>query len=277
MIAHKCLFPAAGYGTRFLPATKAMPKEMLPIVNRPLIEFGVEEANAAGMSDICIVTGRGKRPLEDYFDVNFELEHQIAGSAKESSLRQIRELNDACTYTFTRQRMMRGLGDAVLTGRKLVGNEALGLILADDLCFNLDGDPVMKQMQDVAIGFNCSVIAVMGVPQDQVSNYGIVVGDEIEADVLQVSSMVEKPRVEDAPSNLAVIGRYILSPDIFDFIESTEPGAGGETQLTDALNALAQTGKLLAYRFAGRRFDCGSVDGYVAATNYYYRNVVHKC
>jgi UTP--glucose-1-phosphate uridylyltransferase len=250
---------------------------MLPIVNRPLIEFGVEEANAAGMSDICIVTGRGKRPLEDYFDVNFELEHQISGSAKESSLRQIRELNDACTYTFTRQRMMRGLGDAVLTGRKLVGNEAFGLILADDLCFNLDGDPVMKQMQDVASAFDCSVIAVMDVPQDQVSNYGIVVGDEIEADVLQVSSMVEKPRVEDAPSNLAVIGRYILSPDIFDFIESTEPGAGGEIQLTDALNALAQTGKLLAYRFAGRRFDCGSVDGYVAATNYYYRNVVHKC
>jgi UTP--glucose-1-phosphate uridylyltransferase len=135
----------------------------------------------------------------------------------------------------------------------------------------------MKQMQDVASAFDCSVIAVMDVPQDQVSNYGIVVGDEIEADVLQVSSMVEKPRVEDAPSNLAVIGRYILSPDIFDFIESTEPGAGGEIQLTDALNALAQTGKLLAYRFAGRRFDCGSVDGYVAATNYYYRNVVHKC
>ena len=172
---------------------------------------------------------------------------------------------------------MRGLGDAVLAGRKLVGNEAFGLILADDLCFNLDGVPVMKQMQDVASAFDCSVIAVMDVPQDQVSNYGIVVGDEIEANVLQVSSMVEKPRVEDAPSNLAVIGRYILSPDIFDFIESTEPGAGGEIQLTDALNALAQTGKLLAYRFAGRRFDCGSVDGYVAATNYYYRNVVHTC
>jgi UTP--glucose-1-phosphate uridylyltransferase len=165
----------------------------------------------------------------------------------------------------------------VLTGRKLVGNEAFGLILADDLCFNLDGDPVLKQMQDVASAFDCSVIAVMDVPQDQVSNYGIVVGDEIEADVLQVSSMVEKPRVKDAPSNLAVIGRYILSPDIFDFIESAEPGAGGEIQLTDALNALAQTGKLLAYRFAGRRFDCGSVDGYVAATNYYYRNVVLKC
>jgi UTP--glucose-1-phosphate uridylyltransferase len=277
VIARKCLFPAAGYGTRFLPATKAMPKEMLPIVNRPLIEFGVDEANAGGMSEICIVTGRGKRPLEDYFDVNFELEHQIAGSSKESSLTQIRELNDACTFTFTRQRSMRGLGDAVLTGRSLVGDEAFGLILADDLCFNLDGDPVMKQMQDVASAFDCSVIAVMDVPQDQVSNYGIVVGDEIEADVLQVSSMVEKPRVKDAPSNLAVIGRYILSPDIFDFIESAEPGAGGEIQLTDALNALAQTGKLLAYRFAGRRFDCGSVDGYVAATNYYYRNVVLKC
>ena len=171
---------------------------------------------------------------------------------------------------------MRGLGDAVLTGRKLVGDEAFGLILADDLCFNLEGDPVMKQMQDVASTFDCSVIAVMDVP-DQVSNYGIVVGDEIETNVLQVSSMVEKPPVEEAPSTLAVIGRYILSPDIFDFIESTEPGAGGEIQLTDALNALAQTGKLLAYRFSGRRFDCGSVDGYVAATNFYYRNVVHTC
>ena len=276
MIARKCLFPAAGYGTRFLPATKAMPKEMLPIVNRPLIEFGVDEANTAGTSALCIVTGRGKRPLEDYFDVNFELEHQIAGSSKESSLTQIRELNDACTFTFTRQRAMRGLGDAVLTGRSLVGDEAFGLILADDLCFNLDGDPVMKQMQDVASAFDCSVIAVMDVPQDQVSNYGIVVGDEIEANVLRVSSMVEKPRVEKAPSNLAVIGRYILSPDIFDFIESTEPGAGGEIQLTDALNALAQTGKLLAYRFQGHRFDCGSIDGYVAATNFYYDNVVLK-
>lgn len=276
MQARKCLFPAAGYGTRFLPATKSMPKEMLPIVNRPLIEFGVEEASDAGMSEICVVTGRGKRALEDHFDMNYELEHQIAGSSKESALSQIRKITQDCTFSFTRQRSMKGLGDAVLTGRTLIGEEPFGLILADDLCLNLDGDPVLKQMQDLAQVHDCSVIAVMDVPMDQVNKYGIVVGEEIEPNVLQVSSMIEKPSVDEAPSNVAVIGRYILSPEIFTHLESTQPGAGGEIQLTDALNALAESGKLLAYRFEGLRFDCGSVDGYVAATNFYYENVVSR-
>ncbi|MBL6814353.1 MAG: UTP--glucose-1-phosphate uridylyltransferase GalU [Pseudomonadales bacterium] len=276
MNVKKCMFPAAGYGTRFLPATKSMPKEMLPIVNRPLIEFGVEEACEAGMTDICVVTGRGKRALEDHFDTNFELEHQIAGSAKEAALDQIRELTEACTFSYTRQRAMRGLGDAVLTGRALVGNEPFGLVLADDLCLNLAGDGVLKQMKVLAETHDCSVIAVMDVPDDQVSKYGIVVGEAMEENLLKVSSMVEKPAIEEAPSNLAVIGRYVLGPEIFAHIENTEPGAGGEIQLTDALNALAKSGKLLAYRFEGLRFDCGSIDGFVEATNYYYDNVVNK-
>ena len=276
MIAEKCLFPAAGYGTRFLPATKSMPKEMLPIVNRPLIEFGVEEASSAGMNEICIVTGRGKRAIEDHFDVNYELEHEIAGSSKEQFLEQIRQLTNDCTFSFTRQRTMRGLGDAVLTGRTLVGDEPFGLILADDLCLNLAGQGVMQQMQAVATQHDCSVIAVMDVPPDQVSKYGIVVGEQVDKDLLKVSAMVEKPSVNEAPSTLAVIGRYLLSPKIFTHLQATEPGAGGEIQLTDALNALAQTGKLLAYRFAGLRFDCGSINGFVEATQYYYENVVNK-
>ena len=276
MIAEKCLFPAAGYGTRFLPATKSMPKEMLPIVNRPLIEFGVEEASSAGMNEICIVTGRGKRAIEDHFDVNYELEHEIAGSSKEQFLEQIRQLTNDCTFSFTRQRTMRGLGDAVLTGRTLVGDEPFGLVLADDLCLNLAGQGVMQQMQAVATQHDCSVIAVMDVPPDQVSKYGIVVGEQVDKDLLKVSAMVEKPSVDEAPSTLAVIGRYLLSPEIFIHLQATEPGAGGEIQLTDALNALAQSGKLLAYRFAGLRFDCGSIDGFVEATQYYYENVVNK-
>lgn len=274
MIAEKCMFPAAGYGTRFLPATKSMPKEMLPIVNRPLIEFGVEEASAAGMNEICIVTGRGKRAIEDHFDVNYELEHEIAGSSKEQFLAQIRQLTSDCTFSFTRQRTMSGLGDAVLTGRTLVGDEPFGLILADDLCLNLAGQGVMQQMQAVATQHDCSVIAVMDVPPDQVSKYGIVVGEQVDDDLLKVSAMVEKPPVDEAPSTLAVIGRYLLSPEIFTHLQATKPGAGGEIQLTDALNALAQSGKLLAYRFAGLRFDCGSIDGFVEATQYYYENVV---
>ena len=276
MNVKKCMFPAAGYGTRFLPATKSMPKEMLPIVNRPLIEFGVEEACEAGMTDICVVTGRGKRALEDHFDTNFELEHQIAGSSKETALVQIRELTDTCTFSYTRQRAMRGLGDAVLTGRALVGDEPFGLVLADDLCLNLAGDGVLKQMKVLAEINDCSVIAVMDVPDNQVSKYGIVVGEAMEENLLKVSSMIEKPPIEEAPSNLAVIGRYILEPEIFEHIENTKPGAGGEIQLTDALNALARGGRLLAYRFEGLRFDCGSIDGFVEATNFYYDNVVKE-
>jgi len=268
----KCLFPAAGYGTRFLPATKAMPKEMMPIVNKPLIEFGVGEAASAGMTDICMVTGRGKRALEDHFDISYELEHQISGTSKEKYLYENRELIESCRFSYTRQREMKGLGHAILSGRNLVNDEAFGVLLADDLCLNNGGPSVLKQMADLFNQFRCSIVAVMEVSLDQVHKYGVVSGSSISDNLIKVDSMIEKPAAENAPSNLAVIGRYILTPDIFDILEKVEPGKNGEIQLTDALNQQAKSGCVIAYKFKGRRFDCGSTDGYVEATNYYYEN-----
>ncbi|MBO9481388.1 MULTISPECIES: UTP--glucose-1-phosphate uridylyltransferase GalU [Gammaproteobacteria] len=266
----KCLFPAAGYGTRFLPATKSMPKEMMPIVSKPLIEYGVEEALQAGMSDICIVTGRGKRSLEDHFDVNYELEHQISGTDKESLLSDIRSVIDQCTFSYTRQREMKGLGHAVLTGQTLIGDQPFGMVLADDLCINLGGPGVLAQMAQLYKQFRCSIVAVQEVPEDEVHKYGVIAGQHISEDLIRVENMVEKPAREDAPSNLAIIGRYILTPDIFDLIHDTQPGKGGEIQITDALMAQAQRGCVMAYKFKGERFDCGSIEGFIEATNYCY-------
>lgn len=266
----KCLFPAAGYGTRFLPATKAMPKEMLPIVDKPLIQYGVEEAVSAGMNNICMVTGRGKRALADHFDTSYELEHQIKGSAKEQLLGEIRDLIDQCVFTYTRQIEMLGLGHAVLTGEALVGNEPFGVILADDLCINTDGDSVMKQMADIYEEHQCCVVAIEEVPLDEISKYGVITGESISDNLFRIDNMVEKPAPEDAPSNLAVIGRYILTPEIFDVIRDTPPGLGGEIQLTDALMTMAKDGKVLGYRFKGTRYDCGSLHGFVEATNAMY-------
>ncbi|WP_067584570.1 UTP--glucose-1-phosphate uridylyltransferase GalU [Endozoicomonas ascidiicola] len=269
----KCLFPAAGYGTRFLPATKSMPKEMMPIVSKPLIEYGVEEALQAGMNDICIVTGRGKRTLEDHFDTNYELEHQIAGSDKESLLTNIRQLINQCTFSYTRQREMKGLGHAILTGEALVGDQPFGVVLADDLCINTEGPGVLAQMAQLYNLFRCSIVAVMEVSAEETHKYGIVSGQTISDDLIRVETMVEKPAEEDAPSNLAIIGRYILTPDIFDLIRNTDPGKGGEIQITDALMAQAQQGCVLAYKFKGRRFDCGSIEGFIDATNYCYDSI----
>ena len=266
----KCLFPAAGYGTRFLPATKSMPKEMMPVVSKPLIEYGVEEALQAGMSDICIVTGRGKRSLEDHFDVNYELEHQISGTDKESLLSDIRSVIDRCSFSYTRQREMKGLGHAVLTGQTLIGDQPFGMVLADDLCINPDGPGVLAQMAQLYKQFRCSIVAVQEVPRDEVHKYGVIAGQHISEDLIRIEQMVEKPAVEDAPGNLAIIGRYILTPDIFDQIHDTEPGKGGEIQITDALMAQAQRGCVMAYKFQGRRFDCGSIAGFIEATNYCY-------
>jgi UTP--glucose-1-phosphate uridylyltransferase len=265
----KCLFPVAGYGTRFLPATKAQPKEMLPILTKPLIQYGVEEALAAGMNNIGFVTGRGKRAIEDHFDTTYELEDQISGTSKEGQLDSIRELIDKCTFSYTRQNQMRGLGDAILTGETLIGEKAFGVVLADDLCV---GEPVgvMEQMVRVYDKYRCSVVAVEEVPHDEVDKYGIISGEQIDGQHIRVGLMVEKPAPQDAPSNLAVIGRYILTPDIFDILRNTPPGRNGEIQLTDALQAQAQKGNVIAYRFAGQRFDCGSVEGFVAATNYFF-------
>jgi len=265
----KCLFPAAGYGTRFLPATKSMPKEMLPIVNKPLIQYGVEEALEAGMNNIGIVTGRGKRSLEDHFDVSYELEHQISGTSKEIYLTDIRKIIDNCTFSYTRQIEMKGLGHAILTGETLIGREPFGVILADDLCVG-EGDGVLAQMARIYAKYRCSVVAIEEVPEEEVHKYGVIAGSELEDGVYVVSNMVEKPAPEEAPSNLAIIGRYILTPDIFDVIRNTPPGRNGEIQITDALQAQAVKNMVLAYRFKGKRFDCGSVEGFVAATNFFY-------
>lgn len=265
-----CLFPAAGYGTRFLPATKSLPKEMLPILTKPLIHYGVDEAREAGMSNMAFVTGRGKRALEDYFDISYELEDQISGTNKENLLTEIRDLMASCTFTFTRQNTMRGLGDAINKGKMLVGDEAFGVILADDLCVNEDGIGVMAQMRDIYEKYRCSIVAVMEVEKEQISNYGVIEGKEIGDRLIMVNNMVEKPNPQDAPSNLAIIGRYILTPQIFNFLDHTAPGKNGEIQITDALLRQAQDNIVIAYKFKGRRFDCGSVNGFVEATNYFY-------
>ncbi|MGI7918550.1 UTP--glucose-1-phosphate uridylyltransferase GalU [Campylobacter jejuni] len=270
-----CIFPAAGYGTRFLPATKTLPKEMLPILTKPLIHYGVDEALEAGMENMGFVTGRGKRALEDYFDISYELEHQISGTKKEYLLDEIRSLINRCTFTFTRQNQMKGLGDAVLKGRPLVGDEAFGVILADDLCVNEEGLNVMAQMVKIYEKYRCTIIAVMEVPKEQVSNYGVISGNFVEDNLIMVNSMIEKPSPDEAPSNLAIIGRYILTPDIFGILENTQAGKNGEVQLTDALLTQATNGMVLAYKFQGKRFDCGSVEGFVEATNYFYEK--SKC
>lgn len=268
----KCLFPVAGYGTRFLPATKAMPKEMLPVVNKPLVQYGVEEALAAGLNEICFVTGRGKRAIHDHFDISYELEHQIAGTDKESHLVGIREIIQRGRFASTRQLEMKGLGHAILTGELLVGNQPFGVVLADDLCFN-EGPGVMEQLVAIYRRTGSTVVAIQEVAEADVGKFGIVAGDEVEPGLYRVTDMVEKPPPGEAPSNLAIIGRYVLSPFIFEVLRHTPPGKGGEIQLTDALLMLARTSKVLAYKFQGRRFDCGSVGGFVEATNYVYQNV----
>ncbi|MDG3084807.1 UTP--glucose-1-phosphate uridylyltransferase GalU [Vibrio hannami] len=272
----KCLFPAAGYGTRFLPATKSMPKEMMPVVNKPLIEYGVEEAIEAGLDGMCIVTGRGKNSLFDHFDINFELEHQISGTNKEDLLVDIRNIMHSSQFTYIRQREMKGLGHAILMGRELIGEEPFAVVLADDLCINEDGDGVLAQMAALYKQFRCSIVAVEEVPEDETHKYGVIAGEMIKDNIIRVDDMVEKPEKGTAPSNLAIIGRYILTPDIFELIENTEPGKGGEIQITDALLKQAKSGCVLAYKFKGKRFDCGSVDGYIEATNYCYENIYKK-
>ena len=269
----KCLFPVAGYGTRFLPATKAMPKEMLPILTKPLIQYGVEEALAAGMTQMAFITGRGKRAIEDHFDRSYELEHQIQDTDKESLLSEIRNVISKCSFSYTRQVEMRGLVDAIAEGEKLIGDQPFGVILADDLCTN-GSESVMSQMTRLYMEHNCNIVAIEDVPESDVSSYGIINGKEIAEDVFRVTNMVEKPSPEEAPSNMGIIGRYILTPEVFATLRSTPTGKNGELQLTDALNTLAQQGKVLAYRFKGRRFDCGSMPGFVAATNYFFEKSI---
>lgn len=275
MVIKKCLFPAAGYGTRFLPATKAMPKEMLPILTKPLIQYGVEEAMEAGIREMAIVTGRGKRAIEDHFDISYELEHQIKGTDKEKYLADIRNVIDRCVFSYTRQIEMKGLGHAILTGETLIGKEPFAVLLADDLCI-CDEEGVLAQMVKIYEKYRCSIVAIEEKDKKDISSYGVIDGKEIESGLFMVSSMVEKPKPEEAPSNLAVIGRYILTPDIFEILRETKPGRGGEIQITDALNTQAKKGMVLGYKFKGKRYDCGSVDGFVEATNAAYARFKSK-
>jgi UTP--glucose-1-phosphate uridylyltransferase len=276
----KCLFPAAGYGTRFLPATKAMPKEMLPIVNKPLIQYGVEEAMEAGMTKIGFITGRGKRAIADHFDTNYELEKEIEGTGKEKYLADIRNVIGKGDFMFMRQREMLGLGHAILTGEPMIGDEAFGVILADDLCAHPQDDAdslrAMGQLAELFKRYRCSIVAIIEVPMEDISSYGVISGKEIDDGVYSIDAMVEKPKPEDAPSNLAIIGRYILTPDIFEYIRNTKPGKNGEVQITDALMNMAKDKQVLAVKFKGKRFDCGSVEGFVDATNHFFEHVYKK-
>ncbi len=260
----KAVFPVAGMGSRFLPATKATAKEMLPVVDKPLIQYAVEEAIAAGITDMVFITGRHKRAIEDHFDKAYELEATLAAQGKNDLLRIVQEVvpkHVNCIYI--RQAEPLGLGHAVLCAQPVVQDEPFAVILADDL---LDGKPaVMKQMVDVFAQNQCSVLGVQEVPRAHTKQYGIVSGNELSSTLVQVKKIVEKPNPEVAPSNLAVVGRYILTPSIFSHLAKVWPGAGGEIQLTDGIASLMQGEKLLAYRFDGIRYDCGSKLGYLKA------------
>lgn len=260
----KAVFPVAGMGSRFLPATKATAKEMLPVVDKPLIQYAVEEAIAAGITDMVFITGRHKRAIEDHFDKAYELENTLEQQGKHDLLRIVQEVvpkHINCIYI--RQSEPLGLGHAVLCAKPVVQDEPFAVILADDL---LDGKPaVMKQMMDVFNKHQCSVLGVQDVPRAHTKQYGIVSGVNLEANIEQVKKIVEKPNPDAAPSTLAVVGRYILTPAIFDHLEKVWPGAGGEIQLTDGIASLMQDERLLAYRYDGVRYDCGSKLGYLQA------------
>lgn len=264
----KAVFPVAGLGTRFLPATKASSKEMLPVVDKPLIQYAVEEAVAAGITQMVFITGRNKRAIEDHFDKAYELETELQARGKLEMLEQVQDIVPryvSCIYV--RQTEALGLGHAILCARPVVGNSPFAVILADDL---IDGDPhVMKQMVDVYARERCSLLAVQTVPREETSNYGIVKSEPGERGMHRITGIVEKPRPENAPSNLAVVGRYLLTPEIFDHLDKVKPGASGEIQLTDGIAALLQDQRALAYEFQGVRHDCGSKLGYLQANVLY--------
>ncbi|HYD80473.1 MAG TPA: UTP--glucose-1-phosphate uridylyltransferase GalU [Paucimonas sp.] len=261
----KAVFPVAGLGTRFLPATKASPKEMLPIVDKPLIQYAVEEAAAAGITEMIFVTGRGKQAIEDHFDKAYELEAELAAHGKVKLLTEIRSLLPKdLHYSYVRQSEALGLGHAVLCAQSLVGDEPFAVLLADDL---IDADvPALRQMTDLFGQHGDSIVGVQSVPLEQTPQYGVIAPEPMGVRIHRIGGIVEKPRPEDAPSTLGVVGRYIFTPEIFAHLKNTRPGAGGEIQLTDAIAAMLGTSAVLAYEFKGRRYDCGSKIGYLKAT-----------
>ena len=265
----KAVFPAAGLGTRFLPATKASPKEMLPLVDKPIIQYGVEEALHSGIQNMIIVTGRGKSAIEDHFDVSFELEHTLESKGKKEMLAAVRAISDMIDVSYVRQKEALGLGHAVLRAKELVGNEPFCVVLADDV---IDSEvPCIRQLLDIYEFYGASVVALMEVPKEMISNYGVVDAEPVPHNgtkdrLYRIRNLVEKPKAEDAPSNLAIIGRYILTPEIFDSIEAIGPGASGEIQLTDGLRHLLRSRPIYGYRFDGTRHDAGDKLGFLKAT-----------
>jgi len=265
----KAVFPAAGLGTRFLPATKAQPKEMLPLVDKPIIQYGVEEALHSGIQNIIIVTGRGKSAIEDHFDVSFELEYLLESRQKKDLLAIVRSVSDMINVSYIRQREALGLGHAVMRASELVGPEPFAVVLADDV---IDAEtPCLRQLLDIYDFFCSPVVAVMEVPRENISAYGVVDAEVVAHNgskdrVYRIRDLVEKPKASEAPSNLAIIGRYVLTPEIFDSIQSIEPGSGSEIQLTDALKHLLHTRPIYAYRFEGTRYDAGDKLGFLKAT-----------
>ncbi len=268
MKVRKAVFPAAGLGTRFLPATKAQPKEMLPLVDKPIIQYGVEEAMAAGCDQIVIVTGRGKAAIEDHFDVSYELEHMLESRGKTDLLAIVRQISDMIHVAYVRQKEAMGLGHAVLTAKELVGDEPFAVLLADDV---IDAEvPCLKQMMQVFNETQCSVIATQAVEGPAISSYGVIAGIPVpgrfDGRLFEITDLVEKPKMEEAPSNLAIIGRYILTPRIFEMLQNTPLGRGGELQLTDGMKELLKTEKIYGFRFEGKRHDTGDKLGFLKAT-----------
>ena len=265
----KAVFPAAGLGTRFLPATKAQPKEMLPVVDKPLIQYGVEEAMQSGVQNIIIVTGRGKSAIEDHFDVSFELEHLLETRHKRDLLATVRAISDMIDVSYVRQKEALGLGHAVLRAKELVGHEPFAVILSDDI---IDGDtPCLRQLLDIYEFYNAPVVALMEVPRDSISSYGVVDAEPISHNggkdrLYRIRNMVEKPKASEAPSNLAIIGRYVLTPEVFTSLDAVEPGSGGEIQLTDGLKHVLRSRPIYGYRFEGKRYDAGDKLGFLQAT-----------
>lgn len=264
MKVKKAVIPAAGLGTRFLPATKAQPKEMLPIVDKPTIQYIIEEAVSSGIEEILIITGRNKRAIEDHFDKSVELEQELENNAKEELLSLVRDISNLANIYYIRQKEPKGLGHAISCARTFVGNEPFAVMLGDDV---VDSEtPCLKQLIDCYNEFKTSILGVQEVPREDVRKYGIVRGMHIEDRVYKVKDLVEKPKVEEAPSNIAILGRYIITPQIFEILENTRPGKGGEIQLTDALKTLISNEAMYAYNFEGRRYDVGDKLGFLEAS-----------
>ncbi|WP_175060115.1 UTP--glucose-1-phosphate uridylyltransferase GalU [Thermococcus sp. 2319x1] len=263
MKIRKAVIPAAGLGTRMLPITKSMPKEMLPIVNKPVIHYVVEEAIRAGIDDILIITGKGKRAIEDYFDRSFELEYYLRERGKVNELRQVEEIGEMVDIYYVRQKKPLGLGDAILYAEKHVNEEPFAVLLGDDLI--VSEKPGIQQLIEVAQCYSSPVIGVEKVPRELVDRYGVISGTELDRELYEVHNLVEKPSPQEAPNNIAIVGRYVLTPEIFDILKEIPPGKGGEVQLTDALRELAKRRKILAKLISGKRYDIGTFEGWLRA------------